>query len=518
MSARNRSYLIVIACMWAGAIILIFGGYELAERLWVHKEDMDLIHVLHIIRGVMASGVTVLLVVVYLAKVRPVTTIFGGPLSYLPVPDVDAVRRRAIWFVQMRWIAIILATFVLFISYQLNEMLPRKNFPILFICLLVLFITNLFYWYYSSRTSEPYRLIVTQIIGDLILLTLVLHFSGGLENPIYLFYIFHVIIAGIVLSKRDAILITVLTFSLFIGLVSAELFGLVPHYYIGLFPHGEFETFHVSHDLIFVLGRVITFLLVLVFAGYFTILLREQNRREEANIVQAGKLAAIGELAGRIAHEINNPIGIISTKTKLLLERSGLSDKVVSDLSKIDKHSFRIAELTNGLLTFCRPSLGEKSPLNLNEVIESSLPLIELGRSGGKIQIEKDLEPSLPLMMGNVNELQQITLNIVNNAIDAMTGGGMLKIQTRIEKGTLLLSIADTGSAIHKKNIDRIFDPFFTTKEVGKGTGLGLSITHGLVQSHKGVIEVVSKKGMGTKFILKFPIIPAKEGLIHGEG
>lgn len=514
---KRRSQLIVIVGLWCMAILVIFGGYELAERLWLKTEDMGLIHTLHILRGIGSSAVTALIIGIYLIKKRSPAAILGGPLSYLPSPKTDTICRQAVWFIHMRWIVILATTFAIVYACWFSDILPRENFLPLLICIIVLFVANVLFSFSFSTTSKPYQLIVAQVVVDLIVLTFLLHFSGGLENPFYLVYIFHVIIVSIILSRRDAILIAALTCLLFMSLVTVELLGLVHHSYIGLFPHGDSREVHASHDFLFVVGRSITFLLVLGFTTYFTILLREQIRQNEASVIQASKLAAIGELVGRIAHEINNPIGVISTKTKLLLENRGLSDKVTSDLEKIDKHSNRIAGLTQGLLIFCRPSLGEKSSLNLNRVIQSTFPLIDTGRKGRRIQMAKVLGPTISPICGNVNEIQQIILNIINNAIDAMPDGGELRIETQNEKDKVVLSIADTGPGIPRQIIGQIFDPFFTTKEEGEGTGLGLSITHGLVRSHGGTIEVESKEGKGTTFVIRFPSFNVKGEIDHEE-
>ncbi len=497
---QKRFSFLAVAGIWLTAILVLFGFYQLVERYWLDWADMRVIRILHLVRGISASAVTTFLVGFYLVKRSPAASILGGVLSSPPTGKEETIRRRAVWFIHMRWIALILAASSVVIAYRLTNLLPRENFVPLMFGLLLLFALNIFYALRVLKTPQPYRFLIVQAVADLLILTFLLHVSGGIENPLYLIYLFHVMIAGIILSRRDAVFMTVLAALLFLGLVS-----LTP----GI---------HAAHDSWFVAVRAIPFLMVIGFTGYFTILLRDQIRHDEAGILQQSKLAAIGELAGRIAHEINNPIGIISARAKLLLEDKDLSTKMISALEKIDTQSQRIAELTKGLLTFSRPSFGQKSPLDLGQIIDDTLNILEPTILGGEIRIEKKLAFSLSLIRGNTNEIQQILLNIINNARDAMPHGGVLGIETREGKDDHVeLCVSDTGSGIPKHLIPRIFDPFFTTKEEGKGTGLGLSITHGLVRSHEGMIEVESEEEVGTVVTIRFPRLTPKEDPIRAE-
>ena len=203
--------------------------------------------------------------------------------------------------------------------------------------------------------------------------------------------------------------------------------------------------------------------------------------------------------------------GIIGARAKLLLEDKTLAPKTISTLEKIDRQGQRIAELVSGLLTFSRPSLGAKLPLDIGSVVDRTLDLIGPEIQGAGIRIEKKLAP-VPAIRGNSNEMQQILLNLIKNAIDGMEKGGLLRIETGDRgDGFVELAVADTGKGIPRDMMPRIFDPFFTTKEAGKGTGLGLSITHGLVRSHDGRIAVESREGAGTVVTMRFPRLASHE-------
>lgn len=496
---HRRFPFFAVAGIWLAAILVLFGFFQLLEFSWLDWADMRVIRILHLVRGISASAITTLLVGYYLVKRSPAASLLGGIFSTLPADEKETIRRRAVWFIHMRWIAILLVASAVAIACWLTNLLPIENLAPLTVCLLILLVLNIFYALRVSRTPNPYRFLIAQAVLDLLILTFLLHESGGIKNPFYLVYLFHVVIAGIVLSRRDAALMTALASFLFLGLVSLQ---------------GTSD----SRDFLVLAGRALPFLFTLGFIGYFTVLLRDQIRRDEAGIIQAGKLAAIGELAGRIAHEINNPIGIISARAKLLLEDKTLSPKTASTLEKIDQQSQRIAGLVQGLLTFSRPSLGVKSSLDLEQVVDKTLDLVLPEIRGAGIRIEKKLAV-LPGIRGNTNELQQILLNLIKNAVDGMSGGGLLKIETRDRgDGFVELVVEDTGTGIPRKIMPQIFDPFFTTKKEGKGTGLGLSITHGLVKSHGGAIDIESEEGVGTVVTIRFPRFTPEEVKSHAQG
>jgi PAS domain S-box-containing protein len=243
-----------------------------------------------------------------------------------------------------------------------------------------------------------------------------------------------------------------------------------------------------------------------------------ERRRAEAERValehaarRAEKLAALGTLATGLAHELNNPIGIMSSRIELMLleGRLTLPEEVREDLEVLQRQAHRVARITHGLLTFARQSAGERTPVDLNHVVRETLLLAERQITKEGVGFTVALAPGLPAILGDVDTLQQVVLNLVTNARDALaTTGGDIRIETCAREGhpdLVELVVADTGPGIAPEDIARIFDPFFTTKPAG--TGLGLSITHGIVREHGGTIDVESAPGKGTRFVLAFPAI-----------
>jgi PAS domain S-box-containing protein len=222
---------------------------------------------------------------------------------------------------------------------------------------------------------------------------------------------------------------------------------------------------------------------------------------------QMERLAALGSLAAGLAHELNTPIGIISSRIELmLLENAGgaLPPDVAEDLKVIHRHAQRMGRLAAGLLSLGRRSSGERRPVDLNRAIEDALLLVGPQTVKGGIEIVSDLAPDV-MVVGDSNAFQQVLLNLLANARDAMAGrAGRLSIATRREPaGMVRLEIADTGAGIAPEDVAHIFEPFFTTKPTG--TGLGLAITYGIVREHGGTIEVDSAPGRGTRFVLTLP-------------
>ena len=226
----------------------------------------------------------------------------------------------------------------------------------------------------------------------------------------------------------------------------------------------------------------------------------------EARLVQADKLSSIGMLAAGVAHEVNTPLAVISTYAQMLARQVSEDDQKTRLLEKIAKQTFRASEIVNSLLNFSRTSKSDHDDVDLNRVISDTISLVghQLEKAGVRTQL--DLASGLPAVKGNANKLQQVFLNLVLNARDAMEGGGKLAVRSWADGDTVRVDVSDTGQGIAPEHLARIYDPFFTTKQGRKGTGLGLSVTYGIVQEHGGSIEVESQPGAGTLFHLEFPL------------
>jgi PAS domain S-box-containing protein len=234
-----------------------------------------------------------------------------------------------------------------------------------------------------------------------------------------------------------------------------------------------------------------------------------QRRALEQASRQAERLASLGTLAAGVAHEINNPMGILNSRIEvMLLEASerGFSADVIEDLRVLHRNVARVSRIAQGLLSFARGTPTVRTRVNLNEVVEDTLVLTrnQMGKEGIEIQTALDSRPLF--VRGHGNALEQVLLNLLTNAQSAITPPGRVQITTELFPGTpgrVRLTVSDTGGGIPADAVPRIFDPFYTTKETG--TGLGLSLTYGIIRDHNGTIDVESRPGVGTTFTLTFP-------------
>ena len=227
--------------------------------------------------------------------------------------------------------------------------------------------------------------------------------------------------------------------------------------------------------------------------------LEEQLRLSE-------KMAAIGLLAAGVAHEVNTPLTGISSFTQMLLERADPGDPRVELLEKIERQTFRAAKIVNSLLNLARPSSNDAGPVEVTGIIGDVLSLLEHQFKMSRIQVRRELTPGI-VVRGVEFKLQQVFLNLLLNARDAMPKGGWVTISARVDGDRAVVEVADTGVGIPSEHIGRIYDPFFTTKAAGHGTGLGLSVTYGIVQEHGGTLTCDSEIGQGSRFRLSLPLL-----------
>jgi two-component system, NtrC family, sensor kinase len=225
----------------------------------------------------------------------------------------------------------------------------------------------------------------------------------------------------------------------------------------------------------------------------------------EDQLMQAEKLSSIGLLAAGVAHEVNTPLAVITSQAQMLSKQLDADDPRSKTLEKIIKQAFRASEIVNNLLKFSRVSGSEFSELDVNKVVRETLSLVEPMLKTSKISLNTQLTSGIPSVYGNYGKLQQVFMNLIMNARDAMPRGGELTLATEAENGSVLVEVSDSGMGIPTEHLNKIFDPFFTTKSTSRGTGLGLAVSYGIIREHAGQIRVESVVGRGTSFRLEFP-------------
>jgi PAS domain S-box-containing protein len=254
-----------------------------------------------------------------------------------------------------------------------------------------------------------------------------------------------------------------------------------------------------------------------------------ERRRLEEQLIHAEKLSAIGQLVAGVAHELNNPLTSVSGYTQLLLRDPKTPDGVRDDLKQIHTQADRAARIVQNLLVFAREHKAERLLINLNEVIRNTLSLRAYQLRVDNVSVTLELEPTLPMTVADPYQLQQVILNLINNAHHATAergGAGKITLRTGISvpatdgiaaQPLLFFSVSDTGVGIPERALNKIFDPFYTTKPVGQGTGLGLSICYGIVKEHGGRIWAESEVGVGTMVTVELPLLQDDDDKVDGE-
>jgi signal transduction histidine kinase len=568
---------------------------------------------------------------------------------------IDREKRRreyARWFVSLRWTAIAVSLTLIILAVPILELLPRRALVPLAGWWGALVVANLLFSRWVKRGRGFTRQVLIQGAVDLVVLTGFLNASGGLENPLYTVYLVHVIIGSILLPKRQAGGLTLLAASLFMLLAFGEYLHVLPHYTIELFPHestmaspdahgtetqaldhGE----HASHDIFFVLGRSLPFVVILMLVAYFTAMIMTRLRRSEydledvarramldrrrlesvvdtsgfgmmqvgpeaelrwfsgriadwfswretdlgsacpllegdggcpeciakrtvetgtvleaerrevlagggeryfrhrtspvrdrdGNVVQvvevveditarraleaeathAGKLSVLGRMAAGIAHEIGNPLSSLSTRLSLLERRSDqafVNESVGLLRSQVD----RITRIVHGVSHFARLRSQGWTVWELNGMVEEAVGIVALDSRAKSVTISPRLADPSPRVRGVRDQILQVTVNLLLNAVEAMPDGGQVTVETSQGEDEIELAVSDTGGGIADDVRERLFEPFFTTKD--QGTGLGLSISYSLVHAHGGRIEVESRSGGGSRrFGVSLPLAGA---------
>ena len=478
------------------------------------------------------------------------------PQNYTPEEAALLVRLRV--FVAMRWLAIlgvIIATLVASLVFNIGF----PTVPVYIICFCVAIYNLVFYFQNRNLKNEPpgqvRRKAITysnfHIILDLITITFLIHFTGGIENPFIFYFVFHAIAASISLPYRTTYALATLALALVLLVVGLEYARWIPHYNLQGFVD---PTLYRKGS--YVLPLLVAFSTVLYGATYLTSAISGQLKKRQREVMQLGnellekktaevarekeiqeklskayqelsqslqklqesqeqliqaeKLSSLGQLAASIAHEVNNPLSGVLVYTQLLAKKmkgDSLSKEIALDyLSKMEAELNRSTKLISNLLDFARQSPPAFQQINIDEVVNRSFDLAAHTAKMQQIEVIRELAPALPDITGDFDQLQQVCTNLILNAIQAMPGGGKLTLRTSIDKDYEKIEVSDTGYGISPENMRKLFTPFFTTKQAVKGVGLGLAVSYGIIQRHHGRIEVQSKEKEGTTFIVYLPL------------
>jgi len=603
---------VLVGLVLTGALL---GLYEILERTMLQGLEMETLHTLHRVRGLLASILVALAAVSIGLRSRPSPFSVSAPESFMPRAGLHRLAR---WYHWMRWLACASAVVLIMVTVEVLHLLPADLLGWLLAMVGLLALVNLVFGVLLERDRLPLeRLLLSQMYLDLVILTVLLHFSGGIENPMSFLYLFHVVIAGILFSRDKALAVAVVGAALFTGLALLECFEWIGHYTLQLFPHGEEEVLHASHHLPYVVARILLQVLLLLTSWYFITTVVTQLRREEVrtraaarealrareelegvvdaagaglcvldrnlrviwrnrrfhswagheamqrvmyaarktladgrmrmieevrkrpagerflattvartpsgqgvvlllqditgrrraewNAAHAERLAALGTLASNLAHELNNPLAIISARVRLMLGRwKDLSmEELQRGLREVAGLCDRMAELVQGLLHFSRRPDVPIVPVRLPDMLAAVRRLVESRYSQAGITLEATVPPDLPEVRGNPQETEQVLVNLLLNAASFSPEGGRVRVTAERDGGAVLLHVDDEGPGVPAGMEERVFEPFVTLKGEAGGTGLGLSIARNIVLRHGGSMSCSRGPLGGARFTVR---------------
>ncbi len=454
---------------------------------------------------------------------------------------------QLLWLIQLRWIAVVGLVSAALIG---NYVFPVLISPVpIYVCAGVLLLCNIFYYLVTTEKGFSVRpkdivLGMIQVEADIVILTAVLHFSGGVVNPFFLFYVFHVIIATIILPRNLSYGVGLTSILLFGLLVINELNGGGP---LGYYPLKLSAVGGLWRNPVYALGVFVAFASMVVLTQYLTrvIIVRmtakhkrlEKDLRDRAEQVtainemlkmtrvqmaQREKMVAVGQMAAGIAHEIGNPLASLSSVVQYLCRKLSTHEEK-EQLLLIEYQVDRISGILKNMLSLSRPAAGEYKWTDINELIDNTLSLVKFDKRMQTITINNDVVSDLPTVWLNPQLFEQVLLNIFINAMDAMEARQgqrehILDITRESNDSIVEIRISDTGIGMSSQVAKRAFESFFTTKEIGKGTGLGLFISSNLVSEINGTIKLESEPDKGTTVIIRIPVRPQKNLITTGDG
>jgi len=456
-------------------------------------------------------------------------------------PSEEELLARLNWFVKLRWLFLLGLAGVLFFAVKVFG-LEMEVVPIAVIAGIVMLYNLGFYIFHREVREKKGREAAfrglrvesnLQVGFDLAALIFLVHFTGGIENPFIFFFIFHIIMGSILLFGRDIWFQAVGACSVLLLLLALSYFKVIPHYHIRGFASDELWT-----NTPYLWAGAVSFFATIFMAVFLTdsiarslrkrekellltktqlekkshelSLANQELIRKQSLLIQSEKLASLGKLSAGVAHELNNPLTGILNFSNFIKDYCQNQWQVQHDIEVVIRETERCKKIIKGLLDFARQTQPEEKREDLVAVLKKTVSLVESHKDFKNIEIIKDFSENLPMIMFDRDQIQQVFMNMIVNAQEAMPVGGKLYLRAGMsaDKKFVVISFTDTGAGISEENLDKIFDPFFTTKEMG--TGLGLSVSLGIIENHGGRLEVRSAAGKGSTFTVKLPV--EKEG------
>ncbi|HAV42769.1 TPA: hypothetical protein DCX15_01960 [bacterium] len=432
------------------------------------------------------------------------------------VEDVDQERlaKEILWMIRVRWVIV---TFPYLIFLRIGQAEPIQLGFFYGLIPWIEYLLNTIYYFLVKQKKWLLFVAYFQMVVDLAAITIGVHLAGGLASWFgVLIYPVIIVTAAIILSTKASFLMATLSSLFYSGLVGLEYFEVIPRIpFFGL----EVSLYeNPPYVIVSLVVRIVFFYWIALISGHLADGIKkgreelrktcDELRETQNQLIQSEKLAVIGQMAAGIAHELRNPLNVINSAAYYLKSKIGRRDPELNlSLEHIEREIARADKVIVGLLGFSRPvdSIGS---IEINTLLDDTLLLLGKEFSLSNIEVVKEYAQNLPEVVGDRGQLQEVFLNIVLNAYQAMPKGGILRIKSRESKGEkegfIEIVFEDTGQGIPQNDLPRLFEPFFTTR--AEGTGLGLAVSYQIIKRHNGEILAESTLGKGSSFIVRLPM------------
>jgi signal transduction histidine kinase len=424
------------------------------------------------------------------------------------------------WFIRLRWIAAAVVT----LSGALDAFYLHRYPHSFYVFLLgqVILFYNLALLAFLKTADNPKRgqlrqLAMAQMVLDLICLSALVGRSSGLHSPILGFFVFHMVFASLLLPRLLAYLNGLVAIVLLMAALALT---------------GQFPTSHP--DLLLLIGFMFTMLMTVALTNHITRNLRRQRRRlskqnqriramarrlrlNQRAMIRPEKVVALGQMAAGVAHEVMNPLANMDSLLQLAQRKPERMNGDV--IAKLREQIARINTIIQQMRSLVHPADGQAQRLPLNDVVTQAIDMVRIDARARRIGIQSDLSPDVGLVLIRPQAVQQVLVNLLLNALDALAEipEPKLTVKTSRQDKWCVIEVIDNGAGIKPEHLHRVFEPFFTTKPVGKGTGLGLSISYNLIQRQGGMIDVASQPGVGTTLTIHLPAIASESPITPAE-
>ncbi|WP_428939552.1 sensor histidine kinase [Fontivita pretiosa] len=430
------------------------------------------------------------------------------------------------WFIRLRWLAGLIVTLGAMADMRWLGWFAHSP-RILLVGIAIVFYNLLLWWtlhVIGRRPIGPNRRALlllsawAQLLLDMFCLTLLVIWTGGVDSPLTPFYVLHMVFASLLLPRAMAY---------------AGAAAVIIMYCAALWATRSWPA--ERNDRLMFAARILTLLATVHLANHITRSLRShrrrllrQNRRirlmtrqlkrQQRAMIQHEKMVALGQMAAGVTHEIANPLASMDSLLQLMQRKP---DRVRPEaIATLREQIDRINQIIQQMKTFAHPAEMQRQTVELNEVVEQALHMLRFDKRLKQVRLERQYSPQAGRVWLLPQALQQVLVNLIINALDAMsqTPEPVLTIRTDRREGWCLIEVSDNGTGILPEHMGRLFEPFFTTKPPGKGTGLGLSISYSLIQKQGGSITVRSQPGKGASFIIRLPVQAAASDLAQAAG